>query len=283
MAIDLRLKQGGRLALKDADAGKTFRLTKESAEAKQVALQSELAELQDLLFAAGKHALLVVLQGMDTSGKDGTLKHVMDPVNPGGVIVHPFKVPTERELAHDFLWRIHRAAPGKGMIAIFNRSHYEDVLVVRVHDLVPRTAWRKRYRHIRDFERLLTDSGTIVLKFFLHISRAEQEERLLAREQEVEKAWKLSPGDWKERELWDEYQHAYEDAITETSTKYAPWYIVPADKKWARNHLVTTAIVEALRPYRKEWLATLEEMGREAKEELEAFRQGQTAHAGDRS
>jgi len=283
MAIDLRLKQGARLQLEDADAGKTFRLTKESAEAKHDALGKELADLQDLLYAAGKHSLLVVLQGMDTSGKDGTVKHVMDPVNPGGVRVHPFKVPTERELAHDFLWRVHQAAPGKGMIVIFNRSHYEDVLVVRVHGLVPRGVWRKRYRHIREFERLLTDAGTIVLKFFLHISRDEQEQRLLEREQEVEKAWKLSPGDWRERELWGEYQRAYEDAITETNTKYAPWYIVPADKKWARNHLVTKAIVEALRPYRAEWLETLETMGREAKRELEAYRQGRTADEGDGS
>jgi PPK2 family polyphosphate:nucleotide phosphotransferase len=177
-------------------------------------------------------------------------------------------VPSAEELAHDFLWRIHAHTPSRGKIGIFNRSHYEDVLVVRVHELVPKATWRKRYRQINDFERLLVETNTIVLKFFLHISRAEQEERLREREQDIEKAWKLSAGDWRERALWDNYVAAYEDAISKTSTANAPWYMIPADKKWLRNHLVLEAIVEALRPYPDQWRERLREIGEKAKAEL---------------
>jgi PPK2 family polyphosphate:nucleotide phosphotransferase len=264
---------GKRVKLQDRAAGHTFGLTKEKVEARRPGLTAELADLQELLYAAGMHSLLVVLQGMDTSGKDGTVKHVMDPVNPSGVMVTPFKVPSEEELAHDFLWRIHPHVPSRGKIAIFNRSHYEDVLVVRVHGFVPPAVWRKRYRQITDFERLLTETNTIVLKFFLHISRGEQEQRLLEREQEIEKAWKLSAGDWRERALWDEYTAAYEDAISKTSTAHAPWYVIPADKKWLRNHLVLSAVVEALRPYPDQWRDRLREMGEEAKAELASLRE----------
>ncbi len=268
----LKLKPKTRPTLTEAEAGKTFRLTKERAESERPGLAAELAELQELLYAAGKNSLLVVLQGMDTSGKDGTVKHVMDPVNPIGVRVQSFKVPSEEELSHDFLWRVHKVAPPRGMIGIFNRSHYEDVLVVRVHELVPATVWKRRYRHIVEFERMLADANTIILKFFLHISRKEQEERLVEREKEVEKAWKLSAGDWRERERWDDYMVAYADAIEKTNSEAAPWYVVPADRKWARNHLILRTIVEELRPYRKTWLAALEALGRAKREELAAYR-----------
>jgi PPK2 family polyphosphate:nucleotide phosphotransferase len=181
-------------------------------------------------------------------------------------------VPTEEELAHDFLWRVHRVTPQRGMIGVFNRSHYEDVLVVRVHDLVPEQVWKKRYRMINDFEHMLAASNTIILKFFLHISREEQEQRLLEREQEMAKAWKLSAGDWRERERWDAYMAAYEDALAECSTKHAPWQIVPADRKWFRNYAVASTIVEALREYKGEWLETLGKIGDSAKTELAAYR-----------
>lgn len=272
IAKKLVVEPGTKVKLVESNASRTLGLTKEKAETVWPALASEMKDLQELLYAAGKHAVLVVLQGMDTSGKDGTIKHVMDPVNPVGVRVYAFKTPTPLELRHDFLWRVHSLVPPRGMLGIFNRSHYEDVVIVRVHELVPRSDWRKRYRHITDFERLLTDSGVIVLKFFLHISKQEQEERLLEREEEVEKAWKLSAGDWQEREHWDEYVTAYEDAITKTSTANAPWYVIPADRKWARNHLIASVIVERLSPYRAEWLETLQQMGKEAKEELDAYR-----------
>jgi PPK2 family polyphosphate:nucleotide phosphotransferase len=268
----LLLAPKSRPKLAEAAAASTFGLTKERAEAERPALAAELADLQELLFAAGRHALLVILQGMDTSGKDGTVKHVMDPVNPVGVRVTSFKVPTETELAHDFLWRVHKEAPPRGMIGIFNRSHYEDVLVARVHKLVPAAEWRKRYRQINDFERTLVESRTILMKFMLHISKNEQEERLIEREKEVEKAWKLSAGDWREREHWDEYRAAYADALERTNTAAARWHVVPADKKWSRNHLILRAVVEELRPYKREWLAALDRRGKAAMAELAALR-----------
>ncbi|MEQ1933735.1 MAG: PPK2 family polyphosphate kinase, partial [Fimbriimonadaceae bacterium] len=190
--------------------------------------------------------------------------------------VAPFKVPTPIELAHDYLWRIHHQTPGKGETVIFNRSHYEDVLVVRVHEFVPKEVWSKRYEHINNWEKLLTDSGTVVLKFMLHISKETQEKRLKERELELEKAWKLSAGDWKEREFWDAYGEAYEDAATKCSTDNAPWHIVSADHKWHRNLAITEAIVEALRPLAPGWRTKLEEIGAKAKEELAAYRASQT-------
>jgi len=197
----------------------------------------------------------------------------MDPVNPQGVRVKAFKKPTPEELSHDFLWRAHAAAPELGMIAIFNRSHYEDVLVVRVHELVPKAVWRKRFRHITEFERLLADNRTIVLKFFLNISRDEQEQRLLEREKDVQKAWKLAVGDWQERNRWDDYQVAYEDALSKTSTDYAPWFVIPANHKWIRNHLISEAVIQALEPHRAGWLEALDELGKKASSELREFRQ----------
>ena len=210
------------------------------------ALNDRLESLQELLYAEGKHKVLVVLQAMDTGGKDGTIRHVFDGVNPQGVKVASFKKPTPNELAHDYLWRVHRHTPGSGEITIFNRSHYEDVLVVRVHELVPEERWRRRYDQINAFEQLLAEEGTTILKFFLHISKEEQAERLRARLDEPTKQWKFSLGDLAERKRWDDYRAAYAEAIARTSTAHAPWYVVPADRKWYRNLVIATVLTETL-------------------------------------
>jgi PPK2 family polyphosphate:nucleotide phosphotransferase len=183
---------------------------------------------------------------MDTSGKDGVIRHVFEGVNPQGVRVASFKVPTQEELDHDYLWRVHRQTPGRGEIVIFNRSHYEDVLVVRVHELVPEKQWSRRYQQINDFERLLVEEGTTILKFFLHIDKDEQKERFQARLDDPEKHWKFNVGDLKERQLWDAYMHAYEDVLSRTSQEDAPWYIVPSNKKWYRNLVIANVLVETL-------------------------------------
>lgn len=247
-------------------------LEKEDAESKLEPICEELSELADLLFYAGKHPLLIVLQGMDTSGKDGTIRFLLQHMNAQSIDIVSFKVPTPDELAHDFLWRCHQNTPGRGEITIFNRSHYEDVLVVRVHDLVPEAKWRSRYGKIVNFEDQLSDNETIIVKIFLHISKDEQEQRLIEREQETEKSWKLSVGDWKERQNWEAYQSAYEDAINETATKDSAWHVIPADKKWFRNLAVAEAIVEALRPYKSGWMESLKTVGEKAKVELDAYR-----------
>jgi PPK2 family polyphosphate:nucleotide phosphotransferase len=205
-----------------------------------------MAELQEVLYAESKHALLIVLQAMDAGGKDGAIRNVMSGINPQGCYVTSFKAPTPEELAHDFLWRIHQHAPPKGHIGIFNRSHYEDVLIVRVHQLVPESVWRGRYQHINYFEKLLADNGVTILKFFLHISKEEQKERLQARQKDKTKHWKFNPGDLKERALWDEYMAAYEDAINHCNQPWAPWHIVPANKKWYRNVVIAERIVETM-------------------------------------
>jgi len=210
-------------------------------------LNYELEALQELLYAEHKYRVLVVLQAMDTGGKDGTIRHVFEGVNPQGVKVASFKVPTREELDHDYLWRVHKQTPGKGEIVIFNRSHYEDVLVVRVHKLVPKETWALRYEQINEFERLLYEEGTKILKFFLHIDLKEQKERLQARLDDPNKQWKFSLGDLKERKLWPEYTEAYEDVLRKTSTKWAPWYIVPANRKWYRNLVVASIMVDALK------------------------------------
>jgi PPK2 family polyphosphate:nucleotide phosphotransferase len=209
-------------------------------------IQERLRGLQEVLYAEHKHKILLVLQGMDTSGKDGTTRHVMDAFDPAGVRVESFKKPTEEELAHDFLWRVHSKVPRSGEAVVFNRSHYEDVLVVRVHELVPRAVWKKRYEQINDFEKMLAANGTVILKFFLHISREEQKKRLQDRIDDPTKRWKFQHGDIDERKLWDEYREAYEDAIRKTSTKWAPWWIIPANAKWYRNYLVATIVRDAL-------------------------------------
>src|SRR5262249_52785383 len=260
------------IKLKDFDPGDDAGLNRDEGEEKLGKLCGELTRLQELLCAAGDHSALIVLQGRDTSGKDGTIKTVMGPLNSLGCNVASFKVPTEKELAHDFLWRVHQQTPAKGEIAIFNRSHYEDVLVARVHKLASEKVWRARYDHINAFEKLLADSDTVLLKFYLHISREEQKERLLERERDRTKYWKLSVGDWKEREYWNDYTQAYEDAINECSAPHAPWFIVSADKKWFRNLAVAEAIVDALKPFEKDWLKKLDEVGRREKELIEKFR-----------
>jgi PPK2 family polyphosphate:nucleotide phosphotransferase len=211
---------------------------------------AELGRLQSMLYADKRYALLVVLQGRDASGKDGTIKHVFDGCDPQGCRVTSFGVPTDVELSHDYLWRVHGVVPPRGMIGIFNRSHYEDVLVVRVKELVPRGVWSRRYDQINDFERMLTLNGVVILKFFLHISRDEQREQLIERLEDPTKNWKFRAGDLKERARWDAYTRAYRDALRRCSTPWAPWFVVPSDKKAVRNYLVTSTITAALRKLR---------------------------------
>jgi PPK2 family polyphosphate:nucleotide phosphotransferase len=215
----------------------------EEAAAKEM---ERIGEAQKVLFADGGHALLVVLQGRDAAGKDGTIRKVFSAVNPQGCSVSSFKVPTEIERRHDFLWRVHQVVPPKGMIGIFNRSHYEDILVPRVHELVPKKVWSARYDQINDFERILTDNGVTILKFMLHVSRKEQKARLTERLTDKTKNWKFNAGDLDERKRWDEYTKAYRGILANTSTKYAPWYIVPADDKDVRDLLVARTIADAL-------------------------------------
>ena len=266
------VRKPGKFDLADMPTKPEGDLEREAVETMTEQLGKEMEELLDLLFFAGKHGFLIVLQGMDTAGKDGTIRHMLRFTHAQSVRVASFKVPTPQELAHDFLWRCHDKTPGKGETVIFNRSHYEDVGVVRVHNLVDESVWKKRFDHINAFENLLVDSNTIVLKVFLHISKEEQEERLLEREQDAEDAWKLSVNDWKERRYWKEYQEAYSDAIGKCASQDAPWLVVPGDKKWFRNYIVTQAVVETLKPYREEWMESLKQVGKEAKKELERFR-----------
>lgn len=214
------------------------------------------------------------MQGRDTAGKDGAINRILSYVNVQSARVASFKVPTPKELAHDFLWRVHSESPQAGGITVFNRSHYEDVLVVRVHELAPKEVWSARYDHINAFEKLLHDSRTTVLKFCLHISKEEQEQRLLEREADPTKSWKLAVGDWKERELWDEYTEAYNAAISKCSTKEAPWRIVPANHKWFRDLAIAEAILSALEPLEAGWRTTLAKIGEKAKAELTAYRSG---------
>jgi PPK2 family polyphosphate:nucleotide phosphotransferase len=243
----IEVRPGKKVRLKDIPTGHDAGLgSKEKARARLEKDLEHLRELQHLLYADNRYALLVVLQAMDTGGKDGTIRHVMSGLNPVGCEVTSFKAPTDAELEQDFLWRVHQAVPAKGMIGVFNRSHYEDVLVVRVHEIVPEKVWSQRYWQINAFERMLTENGVVILKFFLHISKAEQARRLKNRLQDKEKHWKFSPSDLKERKRWADYQKAYEDAINECSTEWAPWMIVPADKKWARDCMVARAMVERL-------------------------------------
>jgi PPK2 family polyphosphate:nucleotide phosphotransferase len=222
-------------------------LEKEEALSKAAEHAEALDELAYRLYAEHRRALLIVLQGMDTSGKDGTIRHVMSGVSPQTCKVVSFKQPNSEELEHDFLWRIHRATPPHGQIGIFNRSHYEDVLVVRVHGLVEKSVWKSRYAKINEFEKFLTQEGTTILKFFLHVSRDEQLKRLRKRIDDPHKRWKISEADVAERRFWDDYQRAYEDAINECSTDDAPWYIVPSDHKWYRNLIVSRIVHETLR------------------------------------
>ena len=219
---------------------------KEAARKRIKHLNRRLADLQVLLYAQGRHKILMVLQAMDTGGKDGAIRKVFRGVNPQGVKVTGFKKPTGVELAHDYLWRVHAHTPARGEIAVFNRSHYEDVLVVRVHDLVPPEVWSRRYEHINSFERLLAEEGTTILKFYLHISKQEQKDRLQARIDNPEKNWKFARGDLAERAVWSQYMEAFEAVLSRTSTDHAPWYVVPADAKWYRDLVILEVLVETL-------------------------------------
>lgn len=230
----------------DPDTTDGFDGAKRDARKRVERLNKRLEELQELLYAQGRHKLLIVLQAMDCGGKDGTIRSVFDGVNPQGVKVASFKKPTARELAHDYLWRVHKHTPGRGEMVIFNRSHYEDVLVVRVHGLVPEEVWSKRYAHINSFEKLLADEGTTILKFFLHISPEEQRERLQERIDIPRKKWKFSHRDLEERKLWPDYQRAYEAVLSQTSKPWAPWYIVPANRNWFRNLVISEVLVQTL-------------------------------------
>jgi len=244
-----------KLNLDKFDADETSKCPggKEEAKERLVKIKKEIYEHQELFYAERKAKMLIVLQGMDTSGKDGTIRNVFEGVNPQGVSVVSFKSPSSEDLSHDFLWRVHKHSPEKGQIVIFNRSHYEDVLIVRVHNLCPEKVWSKRYEHIRNFEKMLADEGTAILKFYLHIDYEEQRKRLESRIKDPQKHWKLSASDIPERKLWKEYQKAYEDAIGETSRKYAPWYIVPSNNKWYRNLVISSVIRDTLKGLKSEF------------------------------
>jgi PPK2 family polyphosphate:nucleotide phosphotransferase len=243
----MRVKPGTKVSLKDYDPNDTGRYrAAEEAEGELEELRKELRKLQHKLYAENRRSVLVVLQGMDAAGKDGTVSHVMSGLNPLGVKVVAFKAPNEEELHHDFLWRVHKALPRRGDIGIFNRSHYEDVLVVRVHELVPRKVWKERYDQINDFEKILSENNLVLLKFFLHISKDEQKRRLQERLNDPTRYWKFSLHDVEERRFWADYKDAYEDALSKCSTKRAPWRIVPANHKWYRNLVVARTLVETL-------------------------------------
>ena len=240
-----RVAPGKKVKLSDFDPDELDG-DKSAWKAHFAASSERLVELQELLYAEGKHKLLVVLQAIDAGGKDSTIRKVFGPMNPQGVKVATFKAPTEEELGHDYLWRVHARAPGRGNIAVFNRSHYEDVLIVRVKNLVPKAVWSKRYDHINDFERLLTDEGTTIVKIFLHISKKEQKERLQDRLDRPDKHWKFRKDDLAERARWDEYEDAFEAMLSKTSTDHAPWYVVPGNHKWARDAIIGRILVETL-------------------------------------
>ena len=242
----LHVGPGSRVRLNRRDAGATHGWTKNAGLAETDRQLARLAELQDRLWAEAKRAVLVVLQGIDGAGKDGVINKVMEAFNPQGCTVSAFKVPSAEELAHDYLWRVHQRVPKKGEIGIFNRSHYEDVLVVRVHGLVPRSVWSKRYDQINAFEQMLAENGTTIVKFFLSIDRDEQRERFQARYDDPTKRWKFSMGDLAERKHWDAYQSAFEDALTRTSTAAAPWYVIPANHKWFRDLAVASILADTL-------------------------------------
>ena len=242
------IKQNEKVQLSEHDPNDTSQFDggKKEGLAALVKLNKRLEELQELLYAEHKRKVLIVIQAMDTGGKDGTIQSVFEGVNPQGVKVTSFKVPTPLELDHDYLWRIHQHTPGKGEIMIFNRSQYEDLLVVRVHKLVPEKIWRKRFEHINQFERLLNDEGTTIIKFFLNINQEEQKKRLLERITTPEKRWKFNPGDLEERKYWKHYKEAYEDVLSKTSKPWAPWYVIPANRNWYRNLVISSILVETL-------------------------------------
>lgn len=242
----LRIKPGTRAHLRDKDANDALGWKKDEAEQGLAKCREHLEELQGKLYADGRFAVLVVLQATDGAGKDSTIQHVMTAFNPQGCIVTSFKAPTSLELKHDYLWRIHQHVPARGEIGVFNRSHYEDVLIVRVDNLVPKSAWSKRYGQINAFERMLTECDVRVVKFFLQISKEEQRKRMEDRLNDPRKQWKFNEDDLAKRKQWDEYQRAYEAALTECSTKWAPWYVIPADNKWFRNLAISQILAAEL-------------------------------------
>jgi PPK2 family polyphosphate:nucleotide phosphotransferase len=265
-----RVEPGERISLADLDPADTGDLAgSEEVETEYAGLAEQIAALQERLFAEEKRSLLIVLQGIDAAGKDGTVKHVLRGTNPSGVRVHSFREPSSEESAHDFLWRYHQATPADGMIGVFNRSHYEDVLVVRVKDLAPEGLWRSRYDSINDFERMLVREGTTILKFFLHISKDEQLEKFRERLERPEKYWKWSDNDIKERARWEDYQQAYEDAVNATSTPWAPWYVIPSDHRWFRNYAIARVLLGTLTAMDPRFPAPPEDVKRFAEEELE--------------
>lgn len=247
LSKQLMVEPGKKIKLDRRDPDGTGRFkSKKAAHAAMEKNLKRLGERQSVLYAENKRSVLIVLQGMDAGGKDGTIKHVMGPLNPQSCKVCSFKAPTDEELSHDFLWRIHKQTPRKGEILIFNRSHYEDVLIARVHNLVDKKVWSKRYAQINDFEKLLAENNTHILKFFLHISKDEQLERLQARIDEPAKNWKINPQDFEERKYWADYVRAYEEALSRCSTSHTPWFVIPANKKWYRNYAVSQIVADAL-------------------------------------
>lgn len=259
-----RVKPGSDFKLSEYDpddVGK-YEDQKDEAVTELVNLRLKLAVLQEVLYAEHRQKILVVFQAMDTGGKDGTISHVFEGVNPQGIRVASFKVPTPIELDHDYLWRVHAQVPGKGELVIFNRSHYEDVLVVRVHKMITEEVCKDRYEQIRAFERILAETGTTILKFYLHIDKDEQKQRLEDRLKEPDKRWKFNPGDLEERKLWGDYMKAYEDAIRETSTDWAPWYVIPANHKWYAHRMVAEAIVDKLESLKMEYPKPAEDLSK---------------------
>jgi PPK2 family polyphosphate:nucleotide phosphotransferase len=255
MSNKYRVKPDDKVKLSDWDAGEHGSHAKTDPEV-EAALTDDLARLahwQERLYAEARQSLLVVLQGMDTSGKDGTVSHVMRGLNPAGCHIVNFKAPTSEDLAHDFLWRVHKQTPANGCITVFNRSHYEDVLVTRVHNLVSEKKWSKRYKQINHFEAMLTEHGTRIIKVYLHISRDEQKRRLESRLEDKSKQWKLAQADIVDRRLWDDYARAYEDALCRCSTEDAPWYVVPSNHKWYRNLVVARLLADTLESMDPHW------------------------------
>ncbi|MGI8601839.1 MAG: PPK2 family polyphosphate kinase [Verrucomicrobiales bacterium] len=254
----LRVSGESKVDLSRWDADDTSALpglSKDSCGPRLDAVRQELRELQGVLMAERKHKVLIVLQAMDAGGKDGTVRNAFFGLNPHGLCVAAFKAPTPVELDHDFLWRVHQRAPGRGEMAIFNRSHYEDIVAVRVKRLAPKEVWERRYEHVINFEKLLYDEGTLILKFFLHIDQAEQKKRLEGRLKDPTKLWKIDPHDLRDRQRWGEFSRAYEEVLQRTSTGFAPWFIIPANKKWFRNLVVATIVRDGLAELKMEFPA----------------------------
>lgn len=261
MSRDYRVTPSSSVRLADFDTRAPEDVCRKETEKQFRKLRDELIELQNCFYADGRRKLLIVLQAMDAGGKDSTIRKVFRGVNPQGVVVTSFKAPSKAELSRDYLWRIHNAVPAKGMIGVFNRSHYEDVLVVRVDEIVPESVWRARYEQINQFEELLASSGTRILKFYLHISREEQKERFQDRLDVPEKNWKFDKGDLKKREQWSEYMTAFEEMLEKCSTESAPWFVVPSDQKWYRNLVITKRIVETIREMNPQYPEQEDDLG----------------------